>query len=175
MDRGFLANRKKPIIFSMVRLSKMKNITGLTELYGKNKKLRSLVNLVVVTGFFDPAKSEDREETMEIERMHSLIEKYQLKGQFRWIAAQIDRCRKGELYRCIADTWGAFAQPAPYEGFGLTVIEALTCALPTFATNEGGPAEMIVDGVSGFLIDPNNGNESSNKISDFFERCKEES
>nr|AFK41284.1 unknown [Lotus japonicus] len=104
--------------------------------------------------------------------MHDLIEKHQLKGQFRWIAAQTNRYRNGELYRCIADSKGAFVQPAMYEAFGLTVIEAMNCGLPTFATNQGGPAEIIVDGVSGFHIDPLNGDESSNKIADFFEKCK---
>ncbi|KDP35017.1 hypothetical protein JCGZ_09305 [Jatropha curcas] len=172
---GYLADRKKPIIFSMARLDTVKNITGLTEWYGKNKRLRNLVNLVVVAGFFDPSKSKDREEIAEINKMHALIEKYQLKGQIRWIAAQTDRYRNGELYRCIADTKGAFVQPALYEAFGLTVIEAMNCGLPTFATNQGGPAEIIVDGVSGFHIDPNNGDESSNKIADFFEKCKRDS
>ncbi|XAR60549.1 Sucrose synthase [Bertholletia excelsa] len=172
---GYLADRKKPIIFSMARLDTVKNITGLTEWYGKNKRLRNLVNLVVVAGFFDPSKSKDREEIAEINKMHDLIKKYQLKGQIRWIAAQTDRLRNGELYRCIADTTGAFVQPALYEAFGLTVIEAMNCGLPTFATNQGGPAEIIVDGVSGFHIDPNNGDESSNKIADFFEGCKGDS
>ncbi|CAK7327902.1 unnamed protein product [Dovyalis caffra] len=169
---GYLADKKKPIIFSMARLDTVKNISGLTEWYGKNTKLRNLVNLVVVAGFFDPSKTNDREEIAEIKKMHALIEKYQLKGQFRWIAAQTDRFRNGELYRWIADTKGAFVQPALYEAFGLTVIEAMNCGLPTFATNQGGPAEIIVDGVSGFHIDPNNGDESSNKIADFFEKCK---
>jgi sucrose synthase len=171
-NSGYLADRKKPIIFSMARLDVVKNITGLTEWYGKNKRLRNFVNLVVVGGFFDPSKSKDREEMSEIKKMHSLIEKYQLKGQIRWIAAQSDRRRNGELYRCIADTRGAFVQPALYEAFGLTVIEAMNSGLPTFATNQGGPAEIIVDGVSGFHIDPINGDESSNKIADFFEKCK---
>ncbi|XP_020241227.1 sucrose synthase 7-like isoform X2 [Asparagus officinalis] len=171
---GFLADKKKPIIFSMARLDTVKNITGLVEWYGKNKRLRELVNLVVVAGFFDPEKSSDREEIAEIKKMHSLIDKYQLKGQIRWIAAQNDRHRNGELYRCIADTKGAFVQPALYEAFGLTVIEAMNCGLPTFATNQGGPAEIIVDGVSGFHIDPNNGDESSKKIADFFQRCSED-
>ncbi|KAF5939528.1 hypothetical protein HYC85_023787 [Camellia sinensis] len=119
---GFLADKKKPIIFSMARLDTVKNITGL--------------------------------------------------GQIIWIAAQTDRYRNGELYRCIADTKGAFVQPAFYEAFGLTVIEAMNCGLPTFATNQGGPAEIIVDGVSGFHVDPNNDDESSNKVADFFEKCK---
>ncbi|PPR83051.1 hypothetical protein GOBAR_AA37663 [Gossypium barbadense] len=169
---GYLADRKKPIIFSMARLDTVKNLTGLTEWYGKNKRLRSLVNLVIVGAFFNPSKSKDREEVAEIKKMHALIEKYQLKGQIRWIAAQTDRNRNGELYRCIADTKGAFVQPALYEAFGLTVIEAMNCGLPTFATNQGGPAEIIVDGVSGFHINPTNGDESSNKIADFFEKCK---
>ncbi|RWR78550.1 Sucrose synthase [Cinnamomum micranthum f. kanehirae] len=171
---GFLSDRKKPIIFSMARLDIVKNITGLTEWYGKNKKLRNLVNLVIVGGFFDASKSKDREEMSEIKKMHSLIEKYQLKGQIRWIAAQTDRNRNSELYRFIADSKGAFVQPALYEAFGLTVIEAMNCGLPAFATNQGGPAEIIIDGVSGFHIDPNNGEESSNKIVTFFEKCKQD-
>ncbi|KAJ6959791.1 sucrose synthase 5-like [Populus alba x Populus x berolinensis] len=169
---GYLEDKKKPIIFSMARLDTVKNLTGLTEWYGKNKRLRGLVNLVIVGGFFDPNKSKDREEMAEIKKMHELIEKYQLKGQIRWIAAQTDRKRNGELYRCIADTKGAFVQPALYEAFGLTVIEAMNCGLPTFATNQGGPSEIIVDGISGFHIDPKNGDESSNIIADFFEKCK---
>lgn len=172
--RGYLEDKKKPIIFSMARLDVVKNITGLTEWYGKSKRLRNLANIVVVGAFFDPSKSKDREEATEIKKMHMLIEKYQLKGQIRWIAAQTDRNRNSELYRTIADTKGAFVQPALYEAFGLTVIEAMNCGLPTFATNQGGPAEIIVDGVSGFHIDPNNGDESSNKIADFFQRCKED-
>ncbi|KAL8550080.1 hypothetical protein ACS0TY_008782 [Phlomoides rotata] len=171
---GYLEDRKKPIIFSMARFDIVKNITGLTEWYGKNKRLRSLANLVIVGGFFDPSKSNDREEAAEIKKMHMLIEKYQLKGQIRWIAAQTDRKRNGEIYRSIADTKGAFVQPALYEAFGLTVIEAMNCGLPTIATNQGGPAEIITDGFSGFHIDPNNGDESSNKIADFFQKCKEE-
>ena len=165
-------DQTKPIIFSMARLDTVKNITGLTEWFGKNKRLRSLVNLVVVAGFFDPMKSKDREEMAEIKKMHQLIEKYKLKGHMRWIAAQNDRNRNGELYRCIADTKGAFVQPALYEALGLTVIEAMNCGLPTFVTNQGGPAEIVVDGVSGFHIDPNNGDESSEKIADFFTKCK---
>ncbi|KAL8124008.1 sucrose synthase 7-like [Apium graveolens] len=169
---GFLADRKKPIIFSMARLDTVKNITGLVEMFGKNKRLQNLVNLVIVAGFFDPSKSKDREEIMEIIKMHSLIKKYQLKGHIRWIAAQTDRYRNGEIYRCIADTKGAFVQPALYEAFGLTVIESMNCGLPTFATIQGGPAEIIVDGISGFHIDPTIGDKSSNKIADFFEKCR---
>ncbi|KAM3223200.1 hypothetical protein ACQJBY_056881 [Aegilops geniculata] len=171
---GYLADRSKPIIFSMARLDKVKNITGLVEWYGENKKLRDLVNLVIVGGLLEPSQSNDREEIEEINKMHSLMDKYQLKGQIRWIKAQTERVRNGELYRCIADTRGAFVQPALYEAFGLTVIEAMNCGLPTFATNQGGPAEIIVNEVSGFHINPLNGKEASDKIAAFFQKCKED-
>ncbi|KAM0898712.1 hypothetical protein ACQ4PT_021773 [Festuca glaucescens] len=171
---GYLEDRSKPTIFSMARLDKVKNITGLVEWYGQNKKLRDLVNLVIVGGLLEPSQSKDREEIEEINKMHSLINKYQLKGQIRWIKAQTERVRNGELYRCIADTRGAFVQPALYEAFGLTVIEAMNCGLPTFATNQGGPAEIIVDEVSGFHINPLNGKEASDKIAGSFQKCKED-
>lgn len=94
----------------MARLDRVKNITGLVEMYGKNTKLRELVNLVVVAGYIDVKKSKDREEIAEIEKMHELMKKYNLDGQFRWITAQTNRARNGELYRYIADTKGAFVQ-----------------------------------------------------------------
>ena len=70
---------------------------------------------------------------------------------------------------CAADTHGAFVQPALYEAFGLTVIEAMTCGLPVFATTRGGPAEIIVHGESGFGIDPYHGNQAAELMADFFE------
>jgi sucrose synthase len=171
---GTLSDRKKPLLFSMARLDRVKNMTGLVECYGKNLKLRELVNLVVVGGYIDVNKSEDREEIDEIEKMHALMKEYNLDGQFRWIQAQLNRARNGELYRYIADTGGAFVQPAFYEAFGLTVIEAMTCGLPTFATSHGGPAEIIENGVSGFHIDPYHPELTANLMADFFQKSKED-
>ncbi|KAK9139303.1 hypothetical protein Scep_008984 [Stephania cephalantha] len=171
---GTLTDKSKSIIFSMARLDRVKNITGLVELYGKNSKLREFANLVVVAGYNDVKKSNDREEIAEIEKMHDLIKNYNLDGQFRWISAQTNRAQNGELYRYIADTNGIFVQPALYEAFGLTVVEAMTCGLPTFATLHGGPAEIIENGMSGFHIDPYHPNQAANIMVDFFERCKKE-
>ncbi|KAK2645491.1 hypothetical protein Ddye_020686 [Dipteronia dyeriana] len=168
---GMLNVRSKPIMFSMARLDRVKNLTGLVECYGKSSKLRELVNLVVVGGYVDAKKSSDREEVAEIEKMHGLIKQYNLHGQFRWISAQMNRARNGELYRYIADTKGVFVQPAFYEAFGLTVVEAMTCGLPTFATCHGGPAEIIENGVSGFHIDPYHLDQVASLLIDFFEKC----
>ncbi|RZC94027.1 hypothetical protein C5167_016719 [Papaver somniferum] len=48
------------------------------------------VNLVVVAGYNDVNKSNDREEIAEIEKMHDLMKQYNLNGQFRWMSAQMN-------------------------------------------------------------------------------------
>ncbi|KAK4787988.1 hypothetical protein SAY86_019307 [Trapa natans] len=171
---GSLSDRLKPMIFSMARLDRVKNITGLVECYAKNPELRELANLVVVAGYINVKKSKDREEIVEIEKMHDLMRKYNLDGQFRWISAQTNRARNGEFYRYIADSGGIFVQPAFYEAFGLTVVESMTCGLPTFATIHGGPAEIIEDGVSGFHIDPYHPDRAASLMVDFFRKCQED-
>jgi sucrose synthase len=172
--KGVLKDKKKPVIFTMARLDCVKNLTGLVELFAKSDRLRKVANLVFVGGVIDPANSGDREEKDQCELVHKLIEEHGLDGDYRWLVAQKDRVKNGELYRYIADNHGCFCQPAKYEAFGLTVIEAMNCGLPTFATIHGGPSEIIVDGKSGFHIDPYHGAEAADKMAAFFERCQEE-
>ena len=77
----------------------------------------------------------------------------------------------GELYRYAAEKRGVFVQPALFEAFGLTVIEAMSSGLPTFATRYGGPLEIIEDGISGFHLDPNYGEQAAARLAEFFEQC----
>ncbi len=172
--RGELADSNKPIIFSMARLDRIKNITGILQWYGKCKTLRREANLVVVAGYVDPALSVDSEEREQIARMHALFDQYGLDGEVRWIGRQLDKPLAGELYRFIADRRGVFVQPALFEAFGLTVVEAMISGLPTFATRYGGPLEIIEHGVSGYHIDPNHGDEIGAVLTEFFNRCKQE-
>lgn len=168
---GEFADREKPLLFTMARLDRIKNITGLVEWYGKSERLQAVANLLVVAGHVTVEESGDAEEREQIQRMQSLIEEYQLDGKIRWLGMHLDKNLAGELYRVIADHGGAFAQPAVFEAFGLTVIEAMASGLPTFATRYGGPLEIIEDGVSGFHIDPNHGEEATDIMAEFFERC----
>lgn len=170
--RGRLVAPDKPILFSMARLDHIKNLTGLVEWFGRSEALRSEANLVIVGGSINPAASADREEQDQITRMHSLMDQYGLDGNMRWLGARLEKNFAGELYRCIADKKGAFVQPALFEAFGLTVIEAMASGLPTFATCYGGPLEIIVDGVSGFHIDPNYGEAAAKRMADFFANCR---
>lgn len=73
------------------------------------------------------------------------------------MAALLQVCGCSCATLCCALPCPALLQPALYEAFGLTVIEAMTCGLPTFATCNGGPSEIIKNGKSGFHIDPYHG------------------
>ena len=169
--RGVITNPEKPIIFTIARLDHVKNISGLVEWYGQNEKLRDMANLFVVAGFINLEESNDEEEKYQIELMHSLIDKYQLANQLRWHTKASNKTFVGELYRYIADKGGIFVQPALFEAFGLTVIEAMSSGLPTFATQYGGPLEIIDHKKSGFHIDPNHGQKAAELMVEFFEKC----
>ncbi|RMD80022.1 MAG: sucrose synthase [Gammaproteobacteria bacterium] len=172
--RGVLEDPTKPLLFTMARLDRIKNITGLVDWYGACERLRRAANLLVVAGHVDPEQSADEEEREQILRMHELMDRHGLDGQLRWLGLRLEKNLSGELYRYVADRHGAFVQPALFEAFGLTVIEAMTCGLPTFATRYGGPLEIIEHGVSGFHIDPNHGDEAAELMAEFFERCARE-
>ncbi|MDR2877560.1 MAG: sucrose synthase [Chromatiales bacterium] len=173
--RGMLDDREKPLLFSMARLDRIKNITSLVEWYGENERLRDAANLLIIAGHIDVKKSGDREEQAQIELMHKLMDRYRLDGEMRWLGVLLDKNLAGELYRVVADQHGAFVQPALFEAFGLTVIEAMSSGLPTFATRYGGPLEIIQHGASGFHIDPNHGAQAAEMMADFMERCARES
>lgn len=50
----------------------------------------------------------------------------------------------------------------------------MSSGLPVFATQYGGPLETVVDGVSGFHIDPTRGDEASDKMLSFFRDARED-
>jgi sucrose synthase len=169
--RGRLVSPDRPIVFTMARLDRIKNITGLVEWYANDERLRGLANLVVVGGHVDTSLCADGEERQQALLLHDLMTRHALDAEVRWIGRRLDRHLSGELYRWVADRRGVFVQPALFEAFGLTVVEAMTSGLPVFATRHGGPSEIIEDRRSGFHIDPNDGVSSAARIADFLRRC----
>lgn len=123
--RGQLIEPGKPILFTMARLDRIKNITGFVEMYGKSTRMQEQANLLVVAGHIQADQSGDREEREQIEKMHQLIDEYQLDGKVRWLGKHLEKNLAGELYRYIADCQGAFIQPALFEAFGLTVRKSV--------------------------------------------------
>ena len=46
-----------------------------------------------------------------------------------------------------------FVCPSIYEPFGLVILEAMACETPVVASRVGGIPEIVVDGVTGYLVD----------------------
>jgi sucrose synthase len=171
---GRLEYPERMPIFSIARLDKIKNLTSLARWFGESKKLQALSNLIIVAGSVRAENSNDEEEKEQIRLMHSIINDYKLHDKIRWIGKIFRKDQTGELYRLIADRKGIFIQPALFEGFGLTVLEAMHSGLPVFATMYGGPLEIIEDEVNGFHIDPVNAKETIKKILTFLEKTQKD-
>lgn len=152
---GRLDHPQRPPIFAMSRIDKVKNLTGLVELYGRHTGLRQHGNLVVVSSLTNASQSTDQEEIDQINRIYDLIDEYKLHGHIRWAGVRLGKEETGEIYRLVADRGGVFAQPALMETFGLTVIEAMACGLPVVVTCFGGPAEIVIPGKCGAVENPN--------------------
>lgn len=168
---GKLEDPNKRPIFSMARLDRIKNLTGLAECFGKNKELQQRCNLILVAGKLRVEESGDNEERDEIIKLYRIIEEYNLHGKIRWLGVRLPKDESGEIYRVIADRQGIFVQPALFEAFGLTILEAMISGLPTFATQFGGPLEIIQDKLNGFYINPTLLEETADKILAFVTEC----
>ncbi len=169
-DSDIVGNLKNPDlipIFSLARLDKIKNLASLARWFGESKELQEIANLIIVAGNVRTEDSSDEEEKEQINLMHSIIKEYNLHDKIRWIGKLFRKDQTGEVYRVVADHKGVFVQPALFEGFGLTVLEAMHSGLPVFATMYGGPLEIIEDQINGFHIDPVNSEESTKTILNF--------
>jgi sucrose synthase len=168
---GELEHPDKTPIFTIARLDKIKNLTGLVESFGQSKDLQRRTNLIIVTNTIREEKVTDAEEMSELKKMYQLIDEYELQNKIRWIENS-SRKDGAESYRIMADRRGVFVQPALFEAFGLTVLEGMATGLPVFATQFGGPQEIIEDGKNGYLINPTQPELISQPILDFLLRCE---
>lgn len=170
---GKLDDPSKRPIFSVARLDRIKNLTGLAECFGKSEALQEHCNLIVIAGKLRVEESDDNEEKDEIVKLYRIIDQYNLHGKIRWLGVRLSKTESGEVYRVIADRQGIFVQPALFEAFGLTVLEAMISGLPTFATQFGGPLEIIQDKVNGFYINPTHIEETAERLLDFVTKCEQ--
>jgi len=168
---GKLEDINKRPLLTIASVNSIKNLTGLTELFGRNSELRERCNLILVTNKLHPSEGTHPAEAREIEKLHQIIDHYQLQGNLRWIGTRLLSPDLGETYRVIADSRGIFVLFSLFEAFGRVILEAMISGLPTFATQFGGALEIIEDGKSGFLINPTDFEDTSQELISFLDRC----
>ncbi len=59
-----------------------------------------------------------------------------------------------QLQQSLRTCQGMLMTPRWVEAFGNVAIEALACGVPVIAYRRGGPAEIVTDGKTGFLVEP---------------------
>jgi sucrose synthase len=168
---GHLENQSKRPIFAVGAITPLDNLAGLAECFGKSQELQDSCNLILVTDKLHPHQATNQEEAEEIEKLHNIINEYNLDGHIRWVGIHLPITDLGEAYRVIADFAGIFVHFARYEAFGRTILEAMSSGLPTFATQFGGSLEIIEEGENGFYLNPTDLEGTAKTILNFIHQC----
>jgi len=134
----------KPLIVQISRFDKWKDPIGVVEVY---KRVRQEVDSrLVLCGSMAP---DDPEGSLIYEEVLKSAGELIKQGEVVTITAQDDL-----LVNALQSLASVVIQKSTREGFGLTVTEALWKGTPVVASNVGGIPLQIEDGVSGFLLEP---------------------
>jgi len=148
----FFMQPDRPVILSLCRPDKRKNIAGLIKAYGEELELQSMANLAVFAGIRkDITAMEDNERDVLTEIL-LLMDKYDLYGKIAIPKKHDFEHEVPELYRIAAEKKGVFVNSALTEPFGLTLIEAAACGLPVIAPDDGGPRDILKNCECGMLV-----------------------
>jgi glycogen synthase len=130
----------RPYVLFVGRMTWQK---GLRHLLDAIPHLLPDVQVVLCAGAADtPEMAQEMEATVSRlqQQRHGVI----------WIPAMLPRHTTITLYSHAA----VFCCPSIYEPFGLINLEAMACETPVVASAVGGIPEVVVDGETGYLVDP---------------------
>lgn len=130
----------KTIFLFTGRLAVSKGLLVLIRVWRELARARGDVHLVIVgspMGAHDPCEDALREYV----QANGLATSVSLTGEVENV----------QEYLQAADV---FVFPSDYEGFGMSIAEALACGLPTVVTRVGVAGEHIRDGENGLLVEP---------------------
>ncbi len=149
----FFVNVDKPLILSICRPDKRKNISGLIKAYGENPELQKKANLAVFAGIRKDIQEMPENEKEVLTEILLLLDKYNLYGKMAIPKRHDTQHEVPQLYRIAAESGGIFVNAALTEPFGLTLIEAAASGVPVIATDDGGPRDILENCRNGKLVD----------------------
>ena len=132
--------RGKTVLVYAGRLSRAKGVMMLLEIISELFARHPDLHLVLV-GSGRESWDSCEAEVAEFVRARELADRISLPGPSERV----------HEYMQAADL---FVSPSDYEGFGLTTVEALACAVPVVATAVGIAPQVIEHGTNGFLCPP---------------------
>ncbi len=138
----------RPIVITVAHIRKVKGIDVLIDTADLVRRRFPEVRFVVVGGAHEPAFFHEMKDVVSERRLESTV----------YFA--------GELHDPSEFLTGGdiFFLPSRSEGFSNALVEAMLCKLPSVATNVGGNGEAIEEGISGFLIPPDNAAQAADRI-----------
>lgn len=82
-----------------------------------------------------------------------------IESHIRWLGAVAQE----DVFRMLS-VMSIFVMPSLFEGFGLTAAEAMAAELPVVGSRVDGLAEVIEDGVTGYLVEPSDSSALTNAL-----------
>jgi D-inositol-3-phosphate glycosyltransferase len=113
--------------------------------------------LVIIGG---EAEESDEQTDIEMSRIKSLSEHYGLSDFVTFLGKRSQDSLP--YYYSAAET---VVVPSQYESFGMVALEAMACGKPVVASQIGGLAYLVQDGVTGFTVPVDDPIELANRIS----------
>ena len=143
------------VVLQLGRMVRRKGIDNVIEAFAK-VKLNQPAKLVIVGG-----ESSDVENDLELNRLRQLANSLGILDQVHFVG----RKNRDELkyYYGAADV---FLTTPWYEPFGITPLESMACGTPVIGSRVGGIKHTVVEGVTGYLVDPKNPEELAEKLNE---------
>ncbi|AGB41739.1 glycosyltransferase [Halobacteroides halobius DSM 5150] len=149
--------RELPAILAASRLDHKKNHVGLVKAFAQNEKLQKKGNLVItlrgIDNPFEDYSQAGGDEEEILDQIMEIISNTDLAGKVSMFSLASQK-ELAACYRRLVDYKSVFVLTAHYEPFGLAPVEAMASGLPTVATQNGGPSEIMQDNQYGILVDP---------------------
>ena len=92
-------------------------------------------------------------------KLKEMIDRYKLSSK----VSLLGDCSRGYIYNNLYK-YDLFVQPSRFEGFGLTVVEAMAAKVPVLVSRNEGPLQIIENGKFGFSFENGNIQDASEKI-----------
>lgn len=99
--------------------------------------------------------------------LNMMIQKYELESIIKLVGLK----SRDILYKNLKD-YELLVQPSFFEGFGLTVVEAMAAKIPVLVSDIGGPREILNGGNYGFVFKKGDPKDLADKIIEIIELYK---